>query len=52
MRTDWTRCQAFARQILPLRFAFQTRPFGDGSLFAKTLKKMLTDEPVVQFQAR
>jgi hypothetical protein len=49
-RTDFRRCQAFARELGPLRLASKNGPLGEGSLFAKTLKKMLAEQPRVPFR--
>jgi hypothetical protein len=40
IRTDLQKCRAFARTLRPLRAAYVTGPFHEGSLFAKVLKTM------------
>jgi hypothetical protein len=46
VRTDWTKCQKFARDLRPFLLVYRNGPFGDRSYFAKTLAKMLADARV------
>jgi len=47
LRTDLRACQLFLRELQPLAQTMQQGPFDDGSLFAKTLEKMLKAEAAV-----
>jgi hypothetical protein len=40
VRTDLQKCRAFARDLRPLRQAYVTGPFDEGSLFSKILRTM------------
>ena len=52
VRTDWARCQEFASDLQPLSLVARSGPFGDDSLFAKTLRKILADEMQKQSNAK
>jgi hypothetical protein len=43
VRTDSDRCGRFLQELQPLRVTIRQGPFEFGSIFAKTLKKMLDD---------
>ena len=43
VRTDFDRCGRFLRELQPLRVTIRQGPFEFGSIFAKTLKKMLDE---------
>jgi hypothetical protein len=43
IRTDPDRCGEFLRELQPLRVTIRQGPFEFGSIFAKTLKKMLDE---------
>jgi hypothetical protein len=48
VRADLNKCGAFVRELRPLRREYVTGPFDEGSLFAKTFRKLRGDEPVAQ----
>jgi hypothetical protein len=43
LRTDADRCVDFLRELQPLRLAIRQGPFELGSIYAKTLRKMLDE---------
>ncbi len=51
VKTDQNRIGEILQAMQPLQMTFQTGPFGDGSIFAKTLKTTLTSQQHADFEA-
>ncbi len=48
LRTDLDQCQELLVEVLPLKMSIVPGPFGDGSLFAKTLKRIREERNLVR----
>lgn len=50
VKTDQNRVGEILQEIQPLQVVFQTGPFGDASIFTKTLKTTLTSGQVISYE--